>query len=67
MQALVFVSFDPSTRLSGLKERGAERARRESRYESGYAESEDIVDVDYWTAGPAGGYAMLRDEAGKEI
>ncbi|KAH8754994.1 hypothetical protein F5883DRAFT_687217 [Diaporthe sp. PMI_573] len=65
MQALVFVSFDPSTRLPELKEWGDECLRRDSGYESGYGEEEDIVVLDHWTAGPAGEDAICYDEAGK--
>jgi hypothetical protein len=65
MQALVFVSFDPASNLPGLKEWGTECARRDSGYESGHAEDEDVFGLDHWLAGPAGENAMLHDEAGK--
>ncbi|KAH8745785.1 hypothetical protein F5883DRAFT_702090 [Diaporthe sp. PMI_573] len=65
MQALVFVSFDPSTRLPGLKEWGDECSRRDSGYESGHAEEQDTMGLDHWTRGRAGEDAMGHDEAGK--
>ena len=65
MHALVFVSFDPSTRLPGLKEWGVECSRRDSGYESGHGEEEDYMDYGYWMADPAGEDVMRHDEAGK--
>lgn len=68
MQALVFVSFDPSTRLPGLKEWGDECFRRDSSYDSGHMkeeEDEDMMGLDHWTAGPAGENVTRHDEAGK--
>lgn len=65
MQALVFVSFDPSIRLSGLKEWGDECSRRDSGYESGHGEEDDTMNLSYWTEGPAFEDAMRHDEAGK--
>jgi hypothetical protein len=65
MHALVFVSFDPSTRLPGLKEWGGECSRRDSGYDSGHGEEEHIMGLDHWTVGPAGEDAMRHDEVGK--
>ena len=64
MQALVFVSFDPSSCLPGLKEWGIECLPRDSGYESGHPE-EDIGSFDHRVTGPVGGDAMRHDEAGK--
>ncbi|POS72828.1 hypothetical protein DHEL01_v208771 [Diaporthe helianthi] len=66
MQALVFVSFDPSIRLPGLKDWADECSRRDGGYESGRGEEDDsMVHDNHWTTAPAGQDAMLHDETGK--
>lgn len=63
MQALVFVSFDPSIRLPGLKQWGDER--RDSGYESGHVEGDHSIGIAHWPDGPAGEGARCHDNAGK--